>query len=81
MSSSEESSKIDLLDSEAQVKKKMKGAFCEEGNIANNGVLAFVRYVILPLSKNNGESIGNSSIVAYICNHKCNFYQSVSYSK
>ncbi|KAI0229328.1 Tyrosine--tRNA ligase, cytoplasmic [Lamellibrachia satsuma] len=53
MSSSEEASKIDLLDSEAQVRKKVKGAFCEEGNISNNGVLAFVKYVILPLSKNH----------------------------
>ncbi|KAK2172722.1 hypothetical protein NP493_931g00074 [Ridgeia piscesae] len=53
MSSSDDSSKIDLLDSEAQVKKKVKGAFCEEGNISNNGVLAFVKYVILPLSQNH----------------------------
>ena len=56
MSSSDDSSKIDLLDSEAQVKRKVKGAFCEEGNISNNGVLAFVKYVILPLSQSHGES-------------------------
>lgn len=51
MSSSEEDSKIDLLDSAAQVKKKLKKAFCEPGNIAENGVLAFCKSVLFPLSK------------------------------
>lgn len=54
MSSSEEDSKIDLLDSEAQVKKKIKKAFCEPGNIAENGVLSFVKHVILPLLDRKG---------------------------
>ena len=54
MSSSEEESKIDLLDSAALVKKKMKKAFCEPGNIKENGVLAFLKYVIFPLL-NPGE--------------------------
>uniref|UniRef100_A0A5S6M093 Tyrosine--tRNA ligase n=1 Tax=Xenopus tropicalis TaxID=8364 RepID=A0A5S6M093_XENTR len=49
MSSSEEESKIDLLDSPADVKKKLKKAFCEPGNIENNGVLSFVRHVLFPL--------------------------------
>jgi tyrosyl-tRNA synthetase len=50
MSSSEEDSKIDLLDSAAAVKKKLKKAFCEPGNIADNGVLSFCRYVIFPVA-------------------------------
>ncbi|XP_074469978.1 tyrosine--tRNA ligase, cytoplasmic isoform X2 [Sebastes fasciatus] len=49
MSSSEEESKIDLLDSPGDVKKKLKKAFCEPGNIQNNGILSFVKYVIFPL--------------------------------
>lgn len=49
MSSSEEESKIDLLDSPANVKKKLKKAFCEPGNIENNGVLSFVKHVVFPL--------------------------------
>ncbi|XP_068188498.1 tyrosine--tRNA ligase, cytoplasmic [Antennarius striatus] len=49
MSSSEEESKIDLLDSKEDVKKKLKKAFCEPGNIENNGVLSFVKYVVFPL--------------------------------
>merc|ERR1711936_827540 len=50
MSSSEEDSKIDLLDSAAAVKKKLKKAFCEPGNIADNGVLTFCKYVIFPVA-------------------------------
>ena len=49
MSSSEEDSKIDLLDSAANVKKKLKKAFCEPGNIADNGLLSFVKYVLFSL--------------------------------
>ena len=42
-------SKIDLLDSKEDVKKKLKRAFCEPGNIQNNGVLSFVKHVLFPL--------------------------------
>ncbi|MED6247394.1 Tyrosine--tRNA ligase, cytoplasmic [Ataeniobius toweri] len=49
MSSSEEESKIDLLDSKEDVKKKLKKAFCEPRNIQNNGVLSFVKHVLFPL--------------------------------
>ncbi|PIK46946.1 putative tyrosine--tRNA ligase, cytoplasmic, partial [Apostichopus japonicus] len=49
MSSSEADTKIDLLDGPGAVKKKLKKAFCEPGNIKNNGVLSFVKYVLLPL--------------------------------
>lgn len=49
MSSSEEESKIDLLDKKEDVKKKLKKAFCEPGNIQNNGVLSFVKHVLFPL--------------------------------
>ncbi|XP_018377922.1 PREDICTED: tyrosine--tRNA ligase, cytoplasmic [Trachymyrmex cornetzi] len=55
MSSSEEDSKIDLLDNPVTVKKKLKKAFCEPGNITDNGILAFSKHVIFPLFK-NGEN-------------------------
>ena len=54
MSSSEEDSKIDLLDTPANVKKKLKKAFCEPGNIEDNGLLSFVKHVIFSLFK-DGE--------------------------
>ncbi|XP_026759697.2 tyrosine--tRNA ligase, cytoplasmic-like [Galleria mellonella] len=53
MSASEEESKIDLLDDPATVKKKLKKAFCEPGNIVDNGVLSFTKYVVFPLLKPN----------------------------
>ena len=55
MSSSEEDSKIDLLDSAPQLKKKLKRAFCEPGNITENGVLSFTKYVLFPLLQEKGK--------------------------
>lgn len=49
MSSSEIDSKIDLIDSAADVKKKLKRAFCEPGNIQDNGLLSFVKHVLFSL--------------------------------
>lgn len=49
MSSSEVESKIDLLDSPGDVAKKLKKAFCEPGNIKDNGVLSFVKHVLFPI--------------------------------
>jgi tyrosyl-tRNA synthetase len=51
MSSSDPNSKIDFLDSPELVRRKIKAAFCEEGNIAENGVLAFVEAVLIPISE------------------------------
>lgn len=51
MSSSDPNSKIDLLDTPDVIRKKLKAAFCEEGNIEENGVLAFVGAVLIPISK------------------------------
>ncbi|CAH0718305.1 unnamed protein product, partial [Brenthis ino] len=59
MSASEEDSKIDLLDNPANVKKKLKKAFCEPGNIIENGVLSFTKYVIYPLMKSNEKFVIN----------------------
>lgn len=61
MSSSEEDSKIDLLDEPAAVKKKLKKAFCEPGNITDNGVLSFVKHVIFPLSGQEGFLVPRSA--------------------
>ncbi|XP_046393086.1 tyrosine--tRNA ligase, cytoplasmic [Ischnura elegans] len=73
MSSSEEDSKIDLLDSPAAVKKKLKKAFCEPGNVADNGVLAFVKHVLFSLFKpgegfevvRSEENGGNATYMTY----------------
>lgn len=65
MSSSVEDSKIDLLDAENQVKKKLKKAFCEPGNIKDNGVLGFCKSVLFPLLK-DGESV---SLHLFVSSH------------
>ncbi|XP_065908661.1 tyrosine--tRNA ligase, cytoplasmic-like [Dysidea avara] len=49
MSASDPDSKIDMLDSSAVVKRKLKKAFCEPGNIQDNGILSFAKYVLFPL--------------------------------
>lgn len=51
MSSSEESSKIDLLDSASDIKKKIKKVFCEPGNISDNPLLMFIKNILMPLYK------------------------------
>ncbi|CAK5263335.1 unnamed protein product [Mycena citricolor] len=50
MSASNPNSKIDFLDTAEAVRKKIKLAFCEEGNVAENGILSFVEAVIIPIS-------------------------------
>ncbi|KAL6299166.1 tyrosyl-tRNA synthetase [Sparassis latifolia] len=51
MSSSDPDSKIDFLDSPEVVRRKIKKAFCEEGNVTENGVLSFVEAVLIPISQ------------------------------
>ncbi len=50
MSASDEKSKIDLLDDEKTVQDKLKGAEMVAGN-PDNGVMAFLKYVIMTLKK------------------------------
>ncbi|GAV07084.1 hypothetical protein RvY_16965 [Ramazzottius varieornatus] len=51
MSSSEAESKIDLLDTERQVKDKLKKADSIDGVIEGNGILAFTKQVVFPILK------------------------------
>jgi tyrosyl-tRNA synthetase len=51
MSSSDPNTKIDFLDSPEAVRKKIKLAFCEEGNTTENGVLAFIESVLIPITQ------------------------------
>ena len=54
MSASIEGSKIDLLDDEKKVKEKIKNAECIEGD-PNNGVMAFLKFVIMVLKTDKHE--------------------------
>ncbi|XP_047496732.1 tyrosine--tRNA ligase, cytoplasmic-like isoform X1 [Penaeus chinensis] len=40
---------IELIEQESQIKKKIKSAFCEEGNTDFNPVLSLVKVIIMPL--------------------------------
>jgi len=71
MSASDEESKIDLLDSRAQVKKKLGRAFCEEGNVADNGVLAFAKHVLFPLTENKGTFTCHCLVSLSVCLSVC----------
>lgn len=55
MSASNSKTKIDLLDDEETIIKKIKGAECAEGVIEENGVLAFTKYVIMVIKEDRGE--------------------------
>ncbi|KAM5380734.1 hypothetical protein ACJA88_005063 [Fusarium oxysporum] len=50
MSSSDENSKIDLLDAPDVVTRKIRKAECVPKEVEGNGVLALVEYVLLPVS-------------------------------
>ena len=54
MSASDIKSKIDLLDNEEEVIKKVKNAECVEGD-PDNGLLAFIKYVIMPIKSDNNK--------------------------
>ncbi len=54
MSSSDEKSKVDLLDDEETIKKKINDAECVAGN-PDNGVMAFLKYVIMTIKGDRKE--------------------------
>jgi tyrosyl-tRNA synthetase len=54
MSSSDLKSKIDFLDDEKTIKQKVNDAECAEGD-PNNGVMAFLKYVIMTIKSDKKE--------------------------
>lgn len=54
MSSSEEDSKIDLLDSPEVITRKIRKAEAAPKVVEGNGILAFIEYVLLPASELRG---------------------------
>jgi tyrosyl-tRNA synthetase len=46
MSSSEPNSKIDFEDDDAKIKSKINKAFCVDGQIEGNGLLAIMKYIV-----------------------------------
>lgn len=55
MSASDPNSKIDLLETADMVKKKIKKAYAKEGEHENNGLIAMIEFVFLPISAVTGD--------------------------
>ena len=77
MSASDPKSKIDLLDDEEMVSKKIRGAYCEEGIVEGNGVLAFLKHVLLVLKSDLGKSFVVERPVKFGGNITVKTYQEV----
>lgn len=56
MSSSDELSKIDLMDSKKTIAKKLNKCFCEEGN-KETGILVLFAHIIFPVYKSQDKKI------------------------
>ena len=56
MSASKEESKIDLLDSDEAVKSKLQKAFCPAGIVEANGVLAFLKHVVMVIKQDTNKT-------------------------
>src|SRR3989338_1095973 len=54
MSASISKSKVDLTDSDEEIKDKIKSAYCLEGD-ARNGVMDFLKYVIMVIKEDRNE--------------------------
>ncbi|MFH0977871.1 MAG: tyrosine--tRNA ligase [Candidatus Woesearchaeota archaeon] len=74
MSASVEESKIDLMDSTETITRKLNKAYCPEGIVEGNGIMAFLRYVIMVIKQDRKENFiierpqkwgGNASYKTY----------------
>jgi tyrosyl-tRNA synthetase len=77
MSASDPKSKVDLLDDEKMVQKKLNSAFCEEGVVEDNGVLAFLKNVIMVLKEDKKEKFVIERPEKYGGNLEFSSYQEV----
>ena len=56
MSASDESSRLSLTDDPDTVREKIDGAYCPAGEVEENGVLEYLRYLVFPILDERGES-------------------------
>ncbi|MFB6178133.1 MAG: tyrosine--tRNA ligase [Halorientalis sp.] len=56
MSASDATSKVNLNDSPETVQEKINDAYCPQGEIEDNGVLEYMRYLVFPVIDERGES-------------------------
>lgn len=77
MSASDPKSKIDLLDDEAMVAKKVKDAYAEESIVEGNGILAFLKNVIMVMKVDRSELFVVERPAKFGGNLSFNSYQEV----
>ncbi|EGW35417.1 tyrosyl-tRNA synthetase [Spathaspora passalidarum NRRL Y-27907] len=51
MSASDPNSKIDIIEDPKVVKKKINSAYCAPGEVKDNGLIAFIEYVVQPIQE------------------------------
>ena len=56
MSASEAGSKINLTDDDEAVTEKIEGAYCPAGELEDNGVLEYLRFLVFPVLAERGET-------------------------
>jgi len=76
MSSSDEGSKIDLTDDEKTIKDKINRADCVAGN-PDNGIMAFLKYVIMVIKKDKKEKFVVERPEKYGGNLEYNDYEGI----
>jgi tyrosyl-tRNA synthetase len=57
MSASDEESKIALTDDDAAIEEKIQGAYCPAGEVEDNGVLEYLRYLVFPVLAERDEPL------------------------
>jgi tyrosyl-tRNA synthetase len=57
MSASDEGSKIALTDDDDAVAEKIQGAYCPAGEVEDNGVLEYLRYLVFPVLAERDEPL------------------------
>lgn len=76
MSSSNVKTKIDLLDDEKAIREKLKGADCVAAE-ADNGVMAFLKYVLMIIKEDKGEKFRIERDEKYGGNLEYSNYESI----
>ena len=56
MSASQAASKVNLTDTPEEVAEKIDDAYCPQGEVEDNGVLEYVRYLVFPVLEERGDS-------------------------
>jgi len=57
MSASDEGSKIALTDDDEAIEEKIQGAYCPAGEVEDNGVLEYLRYLVFPVLDERDEPL------------------------